>query len=480
MISLILCGSVSAQDFKVMSLFSDGMVIQRDTLAPVWGKAAPGTKVKVCPSWGEAVSCRADAGGRWRACIATPEAGGPHSIRISAKGYGDVTVSDVMSGEVWICSGQSNMDMPMKGWGQQYIDGAEEALLRAGLHQDRIRVFHITADTTSVPQHDVQAVWRHTDMQTLSCTSALAYFFAVRITEMLDVPVGIVVNPWGGSRIQTWMRHEDVESALEGKVEPARLYSFVDRPQERECCPDVTASCYNGRIHPLRGFAARGFLWYQGESDRMDHDVYDDLMTAFAARLRSDWGDDSARMPFLFVTMAPWGMDELDRDNFRPFLVESQLACLKTIPNSYAAVTETLGSFEFVHPPYKREIADQLALLAFEKTYGLDAGVDVGFPYPSSIEYRSGAAFITMGNCNGGIVCHDGGPVAGFEVAGPDMVFRPASAEIHLHHRIKVWSAEVPEPVAVRYGFGNYTGANLRSTFGVPVPSFRTDGPTNR
>lgn len=469
--------SAEAGEFRIASIFSDGMVVQRETSVPMWGWAEPGAKVTVEASWGSRRTCMASSDSCWRVELPSPAAGGPHSITFTAKepSYGktSLTISDVSSGEVWICGGQSNMDMPLKGWGEQYIDGAMEAMMDAPRHASRIRVFHITADTASVPQRDVEARWMMTDMKTAGNTSALAYFFARRIEDMLDVPVGIVVNPWGGSRIQTWMPREDVENAICEAVGPERLRMVLDRKQMREGCPDVTAACYNGRFFPIKGYAAKGFLWYQGESDRADHDIYDDLLTALAARLRKDWGDADASMPFMYVTMAPWEDVNFGDIPVRPLLVEAQLSCLKTIPNSYAAVTETLGSRRHIHPPYKREVADQLALLAYSEVYGMDPGVSVGFPYPESVEYRSGEVRVVMKNCNGGLVCCKGEEVEGFEVAGADGVFHKAAAEISDGCCLKVWSGNVPEPVAVRYAFSNYSEANLRSSFGIPVPSFR-------
>lgn len=505
LLSMLVCVCTAAQSFELSSLFSDGMVVQRDVDLSVWGWAEAGAKVTVAPSWAQKTSARADAEGCWRVVLPSPESIGPHTMRVSAvepsQGRSEKVITDIVAGEVWICGGQSNMEMPVRGWGEQYIEGSGEALLEAPEYSDRIRVFHILADTTSVPQKNVEAQWKHTDMATAGSTSALAYFFARLLTSMLDVPVGIIVNPWGGSRIQTWMPYADVEAAIRDHVTSERLTFILDRKQERDWCPDVTAACYNSRFHPIAGYPAKGFLWYQGETDRADYDIYDELLTAFAARLRVDWGDDDASMPFMFVTMAPWEDRNCPVQTMRPRLVEAQLSCLRSIPNSYAAVTETYGSAQMIHPSNKRGIAEQLAFLAYEKAYGMETGVSVGFPYPYRIEFPAetyqtkaairlaagyptditvseghrGSVYVAMKNCNSGLGDHNSPEIKGFEVAGEDRVFHPAEAIVFNGHWLKVWSDDVPEPVAMRYAFRNYSDANLKSAFGIPVPSFRSD-----
>ena len=202
-----------AGDLKVAHVFSDHAVMQRETSVPVWGWGTPGAKVSVTTSWdGKTVSTSVSSDGAWRVKVTTAQAGGSHTITVKS-GKETVEVKDIAFGEVWVCSGQSNMEMPMQGYGFQEIEGFRNHLMESHEFASRVRVFNIKADTTHVAQLDVETVWEYTEPNAFCNTSAVGYMFAKRLAQNLDVPVGIISNAWGGSRIEPWMSQEAIEGA---------------------------------------------------------------------------------------------------------------------------------------------------------------------------------------------------------------------------------------------------------------------------
>ena len=503
--------SVSAQDkasdspeFKVASIFSDHMVFQRDTLAPVWGWAEAGTKVTVAPSWGKTkYSCTADANGRWEVRIATPAAGGPYSVTIGCK-EGKVVLEDVLSGEVWLCSGQSNMEMPVAGFSSQRVEGSADAILDAPEYLDRIRVFDIKAGKMYEPQEDVDCTWTLPDGKVTARTSAVAYFFARQLTKSLGIPVGIICNPWGGCLIEPWMTQEYIDRGVKGKISDQDYQTILDRREDPKLPPIQVGTMYNARMFPIKGFTLKGFLWYQGCGNMYNVTFYDKLQQQMVQCWRDMWNDTENRMPFYFVAIAPFAYNDPE-DPVRGLFVENQLNSLDLIPNSGAAITETLGDSCCIHPAKKQQVARQLALLALERDYGIETGLGCGFPYPTEVVFPSsstvqtgeirqsgftvnlkkgdsddGKITIFLANASAGIGAYSNHlkeeaiEVHGFEVAGPDKVFHPVKAT-GIFSRIVIDCSGINDPVAVRYGFKCYSAADLATAFGAPVPSFRTD-----
>lgn len=500
-IGIVMLLAVSFSGFaqlRLAHLFGDHMVLQRDTTVSVWGWAAPGAKVSLKASWNRSrVTAVAGADSLWRMALPTPSAGGPHTLTFRC-GREEIVLQDVLTGEVWICSGQSNMEMPVRGFGSQRLEGSLDAILSAGDYADKIRLFHIKEKTSDMPQPDVDAVWKKAAPVSVADASAVAYFFARRLTGLIGVPVGIVMNPWGGSWIQAWMPRETLAEALETAPAPYRDATLQYKSPDGNDYPREVASIWNARVHPLIGFTARGFLWYQGCSNLGEGTYYGKMQDAMIRRWRRDWGSD---MPFLFVTIAPHGYSDPD-DISRPVLVENQLGSIARLPGVYAAVTEMLGSRYLIHPPRKQEVADQLAMLASERVYGVTTGFGSGFPYPDLIEFpqetwqeqdawRPVAGYMThitaapdhvgkvrirFGNVPFGMGYFTKPAVTGFEVAGADRVFHPAEAVQMWWNWVEVSCEAVPEPQAVRYSFHNFVeGVDLESATGVPVPCFRSD-----
>lgn len=496
-------GAVSGNqpEFKVASVISDHMVLQRGAEAPVWGWAPKGTKVTVEVS-ADGAKYQAVAGedGRWETKVKTPVASAPYSLTVSAKGEKAVRIEDVVSGEVWYCAGQSNMEMPVKGFGGQGVEGSAETILSANAFADDIRVYHSSQNKAYEPVEDSPFSWKKADCATTAGTSAVAYLFARRLTVALGVPVGIIVTPWGGSMIEPWMSAEYVDAAVKGEIPDEKYKEIFDRKEVDGWAPRQVATMFNARVYPVSGYAVKGFLWYQGCSN-LDDLYYDRLQASMVRCWRDAWGDTADKIPFMFATIAPYAYG--DPSSFRRgYFVENQIRSLSMIPNSYAAVTESYGDKGCIHPGKKAEVADQFALLAMEKVYGMASGMGSGFPYPDEVEFpasssvkegnvsHSGVEFkvtrkdkekneirVHFGNAPEGLGHYSdyGAKVGGFEVAGPDKVFHPVETVVAFND-VYVNCEGVENPVALRYAFRNYPeDAGLRTTAGVPVPCFRTD-----
>ena len=461
---------LQAQPLKLAHIFSDHMVLQQQTEAPVWGWGVPGKTVTVEGSWGASARTKVADDGSWRVALPTAAAGVPYTLTVSC-GKEKLTVSDVALGEVWICSGQSNMEMPMRGFGFQQIDGFRDNLLEAAVYADRIRVLNVKSDTTHFVQQDIDFTWTLSDPAVCAETSAVAYLFAKRLTRNLGVPVGIIVNAWGGSRIEPWMTMEAVEKA---GVSPAELAEIKALHETAGLYPNGVATCWNGRMAPLAGYAAKGFLWYQGCSN-IGQACYDKLQCAMVKLWRDAWGVGE-EMPFIFALLAPYDHSKAE-GRWRPAFVRTQMHAAEMTPNSYAVCLETLGDEVTIHPPTKAEVADMMALRALASAYGQQVGMPIDLPEPRSIDYlEDGRVKILFTNVWSNLQSISARKIVGFELAGEDRAFHLADAEVDWDGQtVYVKCDAVPHPVAVRYSFRNWMGANLQTSYGIPVPPFRTD-----
>ena len=491
---------------KVASVFTDHMVLQRETSAPIWGWAPPGQKITVIPTWNRRkYSTETDAEGRWEVKLDTPKAGGPYSILITAGKKGNILLNDVLIGEVWLSSGQSNMELNLIGATSQGVEGSYEAIAEAGEYADRIRFLDIKEGKAFTHQDNVEESWELTDGEVAAKVSAVAYFFAKHLTKTLGVPVGIINNPWGGCLLPPWVSMEYMEEHVKGLI-PDEAYQNilerVDEPDPNRDAPRQVATLYNSRLYPVIGYALRGFIWYQGCSELIFNDIpyYDKLQAAMVRCWRDAWGDKDDELPFYFALIAPYGYSD-PKGVKRGYFVENQLSSLDIIPNSGVAVTETLGDMGCIHPAKKKEVADQFAVLALENVYGVKTGLGNGFAHPDQVTFPANSKVepktihqagydleILKADAPGKkIVVHFadtriglghysdyGTPVKGFEVAGPNKVFRSVPAEIQWDS-VVIDCSSVPNAVAVRYAFHNWCEADLLTTLGVPVASFRTD-----
>ena len=449
---------------KLPAMMGDHMVLQQNSSVKLWGWA-DGKKVTVTTSWNNRTyKVSTDDEGAWLVKVDTP-AGSftPYSITISDGTR--VTLSDILIGEVWICSGQSNMEMTMKGNMGQPIDHSLETLLNAGNYRDRIRFITVPRTKGVKERTDFEgAKWEVSSPETTMDCSAAGYFFARQLTETLHLPVGLVINSWGGSRIEAWMTEEALASVEGADIEAAKNPK-LDTNSRLQCL-------YNIMLLPVKNYTARGFLWYQGESNLFNYQIYAPMMTAMVQLWRNVW--EAPDMPFYYVQIAPHKYGN-SRNINSALLQEAQMKALQTIPNSGMIPTIDVGDEFCIHPPQKNVVGLRLANLALTKTYGLHKFPSTG-PMMTKVEYSKNKAIVTLDNAPSGLApgsCE----LEGFEIAGADKKFYPAKARIAGRTRnVEVWSDQVAQPVAVRYAFRNYVGnITLRNTLGIAAFPSRTD-----
>ena len=463
--TLLACGTLQAK-ITLPSVIGDNMVLQQQTDAALWGKAEPGRKVTVKTSWNKkTVRTTADPQtGQWLVRVATPAAGGPYEITISDGEK--ITLKNILVGEVWFASGQSNMEMPVMGFPGQPAEGGAEAIVSA--RRDRpIRVCNVQKQSTVEVMEDVPCKWEENTPGAVAATSAAAWFFADAVQTALGVPVGIIHSSWGGSNIETWIPYEVLKEQF-----PEVDLGSVEGTHPVKSANHDGCLLFNGMVAPLLPYTIKGILWYQGEANRGAPAQYIRLQTAYVQAMRERFQVPDA--PFYFVQIAPWpygGPQSFDSGYF----FEAQQKSLETIPHSGMAVTCDIGDYGTIHPPKKREVGQRLAWLALEHDYGFDA-IKADAPTYAGVTFQDGKAVVTF-NVDNLCLAPIGTPLEGFEIAGEDRVFHKADAMIDggNYKRVVVSCAEVPAPVAVRYCFRNWCKGNLYNTYGVPAAPFRTD-----
>jgi sialate O-acetylesterase len=448
------------------AFFSDGMVLQQKTDAAIWGWAKPNSSVQLISSWNKKkYTAQSDATGKWKLKISTPEAGGPYEITISD---GEpITIHNILIGEVWFCSGQSNMEMPMKGFRDQPISGSNEAIFNST--NDWIRIYNVPrAVENFLKDTSKTSAWKSTNPENISNFSATAYYFGRLLQQQLKVPVALINDSYGGSPAEAFMSIEALKVFPEIKVHSATDTFRLNNHS--------ATALYNGMIHPIVGYTIKGCLWYQGEANQDRPDQYEKLFPAMVAQWRSEWGQGD--FPFYFAQIAPFNYYQLpvtartDKMN-SAYLRDAQRKTALTIPNSGMIVLMDNGLELGIHPPDKETVGKRFAYLAFGDTYKMK-----GFAYQSpsfdSLLINGNIATIRFKNAPNGLTSY-GKTLTQFEIAGADKRFYPATALIR-NGMIQLSCPLVAVPVAVRYAFKDFIVGELFSTEGFPVSSFRTDG----
>ena len=446
---------VNAQT-HVASFFSDGMILQQKKSINIWGIDSAGTKIHVVSSWGETSQATTSTNGKWKLQLTTPTAGGPHAITI--KGSSIVTINDVLIGEVWVCSGQSNMQIPLSGGlDGNFIEGGLDAIVNS--KNDRIRFFTVKQNTSLKPLDNVKGRWEKAAPSTSGSFSAVGYFFAQQLEKVLDVPIGIVVTAWGSSTAEAWSDDKTLNDL--GITIPNEI---AEMPQKT---PTVL---YNAMMHPLIGYGIKGVLWYQGEANRRNANEYEKIVNTMVTSWREQWniGD----FPFYFAQIAPFNYGK----NNSAFLREAQLKSSQNLQNAEMVVTLDVGDCTQIHPSKKREVGKRLSYIALAKDYGI-SGYD--FKSPTLTNYFIEKQEIILTFSNRIQLNRNVGTSENFEIAGTDMIFYPANAVMkspyHKDQKLRVFSEKVPNPKAVRYGFKNCVIPTLFGRNGLPISSFRTD-----
>jgi len=439
---------------RVPRVFADNMVLQRDKPLPIWGWADPEEKVAVTLGK-NTVSVTADVHGRWKAKLPALHSGGP--LQLTVAGSNRLTLKNILIGEVWVCSGQSNMGFTVS----RSIHAKQEV---AAANYPRIRLFKIPRRPSASPQQDVQASWTACTPKTIGSFSAVAYFFGRYLHKKLDAPIGLIDTSWGGTRIEPWTPPVGFHSV----PKLARLAKRVDaQSQTAKGSPRVPTHLYNGMVHPIVPFAIRGAIWYQGESNRADGMLYYEKMKALINGWRSVW--HGGEFPFLYVQLAPYRYR--GDATMLPKIWEAQLKSL-TIPNTGMAVITDIGNLSNIHPKNKQDVGQRLALWALARTYGKKGFVYSG-PLYQSATVEGSAMRIRFTHTGRGLKSRDGKPLSDFTIAGSDGRFVPATATID-GQTVVVSSKTVKKPVAVRFGWNQLAQPNLANSAGLPASPFRT------
>lgn len=454
-------------EIKLPALFSDNMLLQQQMETPIWGWASNNEKLSITTSWDtKTYQVKADKTGQWKTVIQTPNAGGPYTITVS-NGNEAKTINNVLIGEVWLCSGQSNMEMPLKGFPGQPVKGGNETIVRS--NNKNIHFITIPRATVLEPKTDFEGNWQVASPKTTGDFSATAWYFGSLIQKVLQVPVGLIHVSYGGSNVEAWMNEEmlkDFDLALELPKDESDLKSSPNR---------VPTTLFNGMLSPVIGYGIKGAIWYQGESNYDRPFQYTDLFKKMVNSWRELW--KQGEFPFYFAQIAPFDYARFHpNDNKEEFnsayLREAQLKASKEINNSGMAVLLDVGEFGNIHPAQKQKGGERLAFLALAKTYDIE-GFEYQSPEYNAMEIKGSQVTVSFNNVPNGVTSYDK-EVLGFEIAGENKVFYPAQAVLR-RKSVLLSSPQVEKPVAVRYLFKDFTKAEIFSTGGLPMSSFRTD-----
>lgn len=454
---------VASAKVVLPSFFSDGMVLQQNSQAAIWGNSDKNT-VTITSSWDKKSYKASVASGSWKVKLATPAAGGPYTVTIDDGEK--ITLKDVLIGEVWVASGQSNMEMPLRGFKDQPVANADEIIKNA--KNDKIRLFLGEKVTWSRPLADVKGQWNAASPEVVAEFSAVAYGFAKNLHAKLKVPIGIIQVAWGGTLVQAWMSAKSLNP-----------YSDVTIPQDNNAAlenKNVATGLFNGMINPLLGYQIKGVIWYQGEQNRHEPENYLKMFPAMVADWRQRW--NVGEFAFYYVQIAPYisKTEKLSKASLElqpkvPFLRESQLKAEKLIPNSGMAVIMDVGAQNTIHPPDKQTVSDRLTAMALNKSYGFK---NVPYQGPEFVSQAiKGSSVWLKFNYADGLYFKNGNS-NNFEIAGKDQVFYPATAKI-TKDGIEVSATQVQNPVSVRYAFKAWAMGDLFNKNGFPASSFRTD-----
>ncbi len=436
------------------SILSDNMVIQQNSEVTIWGWTThTSEKISVIGSWNNAVVTTEAYQGTWSVKITTPKWGGPFTLRI--EGHEKLVIQNVLIGEVWIASGQSNMQWtPTQG-----LLNGEEEIKKA--NYPKIRFFQVDQHTAKYPQESTLGKWVECSPETMKNFSSVAYFFAKNIHDELSIPMGMISSNWGGTPIETWIPAELIN-------ENEELKKAATKVEEKPWWPNDAGLAYNAMIYPLSKFNIAGCIWYQGESNRQNPNSYYKSFPLLIKSWRSLWQKDFS---FYYAQIAPFKYGKMDAID-AAIVRDAQLATMLNTPRTGMAVTNDIGNLENIHPINKQEVGRRLAIWALAKDYGVE-NLEHSGPIYKSMEIKKNKIVLSFDHANNGLI-KKGKHLTNFTIAGPDQVFYPAKAKI-VDNTILVSAKNVKDPVAVRFAFTDTAQPNLYNAEGLPASAFRTD-----
>lgn len=424
------------------------MVLQRNSTITIWGWGNPKETIKITTSWdSKEYETTTNNTANWNIAIPTPKEGGPYTITL--QGYNTITLKNILIGEVWLCSGQSNMEMNAS-WG---ITNGEEEIQKA--NHPNIRFFNVAKSAADYPQQNLLGNWAECTPETMKYNSAVAYFFANRITEELkNVPIGLIISAWGATSAEVWMPKSVFESNAE-------LLEAAKKINPNEYCPVGPAKTFDAMIYPLVGYKIKGVLWYQGESN-VGASNYHKTFTALINSWRELWKED---FPFYFVQIAPYKNGE---DRYSSVKIRDFQRRTLALPNTAMVVTSDISTTDDIHPKNKKDVGVRLANLALTNIYKTNTSL-VNGPIYRSIQIKKGKISVYFDSADG-LYFKD--PKANqFEIAGVDNIFYPAKASIQ-KNIVLLSSEKVKNPIKVRFAWHNEAQSQLFNKANLPATSF--------
>jgi sialate O-acetylesterase len=484
-----LTANTARADVRPHALCGEGMVLQQKADVRIWGKADPGEEVTVTFRDQKAVTSANDKGD-WSVTLITGAAGGPEAMTIAGKNT--IQYKNVLVGEVWVCSGQSNMEWSVGG-----CDKSDKDYAFSAPHDNLLRLFHTRKTPKARPQTQTAGTWVEADPKAIGGWTAVGYFFGRDLQEHLKVPVGLIQSDWGGTRAEAWTSPEALASSPRYKAEIENFRKSTENGPEDVKNANAPSALYNGMISPLLHYRIKGAIWYQGESNAGQAYAYRELFPLMIRDWRKYWHEGD--FPFYFVQLAPFtSVRQQPGDSNWAELREAQLLTLKEVPHTGMAVIVDYGNEYDIHPTPKRPVGERLALIARAKDYG--EKVVYSGPLYKAMKVEGNKVTLAFAHVGGGLVAKElirtlertdkngqvhgawrvkegstgGAKLIGFTVCGPDHKFYPAEARIE-GKMVVVTCDKVAEPVAVRYGWADHPVSNLFNAAGLPASPFRTD-----
>jgi sialate O-acetylesterase len=441
----------SNANITLPAVLNDNMVLQQQSNVKLWGWSDAAEKIFITTSWNNKTdSTKGDGNAKWVLSIKTPSAGGPYTITI--KGNNTIVLHNVLIGEVWICSGQSNMEMNYY-WGlPQMKEDFPTAL------NPNIRFFSVPRTTAQTPQENLRGTWATCDSNTVKSFSAAAYYFGRKLNAELNVPIGLIHVSWGGTPAEAWTPAEVVNNN-------STLNDAAKKLNPSQWWPTTPGYAYNGMIAPLTNFSIAGAIWYQGESNTGTAATYEQLFSSMIEAWRKNW---SKQFPFYYVQLAPY---HYGNQNIAALLREQQLKTLSLSKTGMAVINDLPVDTMDIHPKDKRSVGYRLANIALSQNYGRNIPGALS-PLYKTMNIDKDRIVLSFDNADG--LTQKGKIIIGFYIAGADRNFYPADVKIN-GNTIIVWNRSVPQPVAVRYAFSNAAIGNIFNKEGLPLSPFRTD-----
>lgn len=451
--------NITKAGITLPSIIGDNMVLQQNQKIAIWGWTSEEDEViKVCGSWNnDTVSITSNLG-KWKILLQTPKCGGPYSLCI--KGHEKITIQNVMIGEVWLASGQSNMAMTVDSTNKNISGVTNYKQKIAEANYPSLRMFTVQHKLDSIPQENCSGKWQVCNPDNVRKFSATGYFFAKTLVDSLNIPIGIIHSSWGGSEAESWMKKELV-------TENKQLYNGYKKLIGNKIVSTPPGLKYNAMIYPLENYIIKGAIWYQGERNKPNASDYTELMTKLITSWRNSRGYE---FPFYLVQIVPLAQ----RNVASTYLRDAQRQIL-SLPKTGMVVTSDFSELSNLHPPQKEEVGRRLALWALAKDYGKN--IIYSGPLYKSMKVKDNTIEIQFDYAQGGLMVK-GGMLDNFEIAGKNHIYVPAVAKIK-GSTVMVYSDNIKNPVAVRYAFTDNVQSHIINQAGLPASIFRTDTISN-